>query len=134
MEKYVFWEATTSQIGGGGLDKAIMTNSVSRLVGAVSLQLQELSKYGIPIGLHYGGGDAEIKHVGEQTIEWGDEQIYGPNDNPVEDVSILEETKNVSVQVSPVIDSYVYDQLIQKVSPYKKRAKHPATKRRGLNK
>lgn len=142
MEKYMFWETTASQIGGGNLDTARISNDVRRLAGAVSLNLTGIPQYGVPIGLQTGGGDSEnpTQHVGEQMIEWGDEQIYGPNDDPISEnvVSILDEATDAneeeSVQVSPVIDSYLYDQLLQKVTPHKKRSTHAVTKRNPRNK
>jgi hypothetical protein len=143
IDKYMFWETNSSQVAGDG---EYMSNwniqQMPQLAGAVSLNLAGLpeNKYGIPIGLslsssqQHGGEDSDMvaMHTGEEEIEYGNEQIYGPEDDPINiyDATTAPEDDSASVPVAPVVDAMLYDEMMKKVSPHANR-RSKQTKRTG---
>jgi hypothetical protein len=136
MDKYIFWETNSNQIAG---DSEYMSEwnirQMPRLGGAVPLNLAGLpeNKYGLPIGLsttnfpgiQHGGEDTLALHVGEQDIDYGDEQIYGPEDDPIDVYDAEQEDEEGSTPVASVVDAMLYDEMLNKVSPNtRRRSKH----------
>ena len=136
MDKYIFWETNASQVAG---DSEYMSDwniqQMPRLGGAASLNLAGLpeNKFGIPIGLtihfpglQYGGEDTLLLHAGEQDIDYGDEQIYGPEDDPIDVYDSAPATEEEeSEPVASVVDAMLYDEMMKKVGP---RASHRRSK------
>ena len=136
MDKYIFWETNASQVAG---DSEYMSNwniqQMPRLGGAASLNLAGLpeNKFGIPIGLtinfpglQYGGEDTPSLHAGEQDIDYGDEKIYGPEDDPIDVYDSAPATEEEeSEPVASVVDAMLYDEMMKKVGP---RASHRRSK------
>ena len=150
FDKYIFWETNSSQVAG---DSEYMSDwnirEMPRLGGAIALNLADLpeNKYGIPVGLQLQpqplehrqppqlGGDNEdmaAMHTGEEEIERGDEQIYGPEDDPIDvydSITEGQEDEEGSEPVAPVVDAMLYDQMLKKVGPRSHHHRQKNTKR-----
>lgn len=146
FDKYMFWETNAPQVAGDGEYMSEWNISeMPRLGGAISLNLAGLEQYGIPVGLgmsesgqhSWSGGsteDAATMHTGEQEIEYGDETIYGPEDDPIEDSYTVEEEEE-TMELAPVVDAMLYDQMLKKVGPHAhRRQKHTKRDSRTHNK
>ena len=125
LEKYRFWETNAYQIGGMKKEGPWTNEKTQQYTGAIALNVPGLpSHYGLPIGLQLGGDSVEevngsdmtVQHVAEEDVDYGEESIYGPEDEG--DQNILnygDRPESESEPVNTTIDDNVYDKLLKAV-------------------